>query len=74
MTSRYRWKGRVEQAREWLLLLKTERRLLPQVEAQIRNLHPYDVPEMLVVPVLAGHAPYLDWLRAQVAQPARSGR
>jgi periplasmic divalent cation tolerance protein len=73
MTSRYRWKGRVERAREWLLLVKTERRQLRHVERCVRELHPYDVPEMLVVPVQAGYAPYLAWLRAQVS-PAASGR
>ena len=73
MTSRYRWKGRIERAREWLILVKTERRLLRHVERRVRELHPYDVPEMLVVPVQAGATAYLAWLRAQLT-PTSSGR
>ena len=63
--SHYRWQGRIESAREWLLLIKTRAALLGAVEAEVRRLHPYTVAEMLVVPVRGGHAPYLDWLRRE---------
>ncbi len=68
ITSTYRWQGAVETAREWLCLIKTEQRRYAEVEAAILALHPYDVPEILAVPVTAGHAPYLAWLNAAVTE------
>ncbi|HZM14983.1 MAG TPA: divalent-cation tolerance protein CutA [Candidatus Krumholzibacteria bacterium] len=67
VTSRYRWRGRLEQAREWLLLLKTRRVLLAAVEREIRRQHPYEVPEILALPVQSGSAPYLEWLQRECA-------
>ncbi len=62
ITSRYRWKGELERSREWLLVLKTRTALLKKLETAVLELHPYDVPEILAVPVSAGHGPYLRWL------------
>jgi len=58
----YRWKGKVENAREQLLLIKTVEKQLPALEAEIKRLHSYDVPEILALPVLWGSADYLKWL------------
>jgi periplasmic divalent cation tolerance protein len=58
----YRWKGQVERAEEWALTVKTRAALYSQVEAVIREVHSYEVPEILAVPVAAGLAPYLDWV------------
>lgn len=58
----YRWKGKVESAREQLLLIKTIAKQLPALEAEIKRLHSYDVPEFLVLPVVRGSADYLNWL------------
>ena len=66
----YRWKGRVRDEAEALLLLKTTRARLAALRTRLLALHPYDVPELLALPVEAGAAPYLAWLSAQVA-PAR---
>jgi periplasmic divalent cation tolerance protein len=63
--SHYRWKGKVESAREWLLLIKTRTSRLAKLEATIQRLHPYDVPEILALPIERGHAPYLDWLQKE---------
>ena len=70
MTSRYRWKGKLESAREYLLVLKSSSARLAALEKLIVKLHPYDTPEILVVPIVAGHAAYLDWLVAE-SKPAR---
>jgi periplasmic divalent cation tolerance protein len=59
----YRWKGRVEKAREFLLLIKTSARRLPALEAEVRRLHSYDVPEFIALPIVAGSQAYLAWLR-----------
>jgi periplasmic divalent cation tolerance protein len=62
MTSTYRWKGAVERERERQLVIKTTRARVPEIETRLRALHPYDVPEFLVVAVDGGSAAYLDWV------------
>lgn len=66
----YRWKGEVEQAEEWTLTIKTRAALYAQVEAAIREVHSYDVPEVLAIPVVAGWPAYLDWVDAETAPVA----
>jgi periplasmic divalent cation tolerance protein len=61
MTSTYRWKGQLEQESERQVVIKTTRSRLPEVEARLRGLHPYELPEFLVVTVAGGSAAYLDW-------------
>lgn len=65
VTSLYRWKGAIETSAEKLLLIKTRQELFGKVEAAIRSRHPYDVPEIIALPVSAGHAPYLEWIAAE---------
>ncbi len=65
----YRWEGKVQDDAEALLVLKTERRLVPAVKGRLPELHPYQVPELLVLPVEDGLAPYLAWVAASVASP-----
>ena len=64
--SRYRWRGEVETAEEWQCVVKTTAAALPQVEAAIRELHSYDEPEIVAIPIVAGSAGYLDWIGANV--------
>lgn len=59
----YTWQGKVEQAGEVLLLIKTTGRRLDALTARILDLHPYDVPEVIAHPITAGHDAYLDWVR-----------
>ncbi|HZL84667.1 MAG TPA: divalent-cation tolerance protein CutA [Candidatus Krumholzibacteria bacterium] len=67
MRSHYRWRGKLQHAREWLLLLKTRTVLLSDVEREIRRLHPHAVPEILAHAVTHGSAAYLDWLQHECA-------
>lgn len=67
-TSIYRWEGKVEHASEVPLLIKTTRAAYPLLESALLELHPYELPEIIAVPVTAGHAAYLDWV-AQETQP-----
>ncbi len=60
--SHYRWKGKVEQSSEILLILKTKTSRLPKLEKWIIANHPYDTPEFLVLPLRAGNRRYLDWI------------
>ncbi len=62
MRSVYRWKGAVQRADERQLLLKTSSTQLSALEARVRALHPYDVPEFVVIAMTHGSADYLSWL------------
>lgn len=63
--SLYRWQGRLEEARETCLMIKTAGVRYPELEAAIRARHPYDVPEIIALPVTQGWPPYLDWITGQ---------
>lgn len=67
MTSIYRWEGGVEVSSEVLLLIKTTTELLAEVEAAVRELHTYEVPEFIALQVESGSHRYLDWLLDSVA-------
>lgn len=64
--STYRWQGKVETADEWLCTVKTSRAHWPDVEKLVRELHPYEVPELLATPISAGSEAYLKWLEEQL--------
>jgi periplasmic divalent cation tolerance protein len=68
--STYRWQGQVEQNDEELLIIKTRKNLFPALEKRVRELHSYSTPEVIAVPVVAGSAGYLSWLREQVSADA----
>jgi periplasmic divalent cation tolerance protein len=62
--SLYRWEGKVQDDAEALLVLKTSRDRFEALRTRVLALHPYEVPEVIALPVEAGHAPYLDWIEA----------
>jgi len=66
VTSIYHWQNQIEKAQEWQCWCKTRRDLYDRIEAAIRGLHPYQVPEILAIPVLCGSADYLAWLDAEL--------
>lgn len=65
----YRWQGAVERAVEVPLLIKSTRERLPEVQEVIRALHPYEVPEILAIPVVAGLPAYLRWVVDETQPP-----
>jgi periplasmic divalent cation tolerance protein len=65
----YRWQGAVERAVEVPLLIKSTRERLPEVQEAIRALHPYEVPEILAIPVVAGLPAYLRWVVDETQPP-----
>jgi periplasmic divalent cation tolerance protein len=67
ITSCYRWEGKIEMGEEWLCTVKTRHDLYPQVEAAIKELHPYQTPEILATHVVEGSREYLEWLAAETA-------
>ncbi len=64
--SLYRWEGTIQRDQEVLLLIKTTAVAFAEVEDAISDLHPYELPEIIGVPVTQGSAPYLDWLTKSV--------
>lgn len=69
--STYQWKGNVEASSEFLLVIKTEARLLPDLQEEIARLHSYELPEFIALPVVAGSEAYLDWLGANLRPGAK---
>jgi periplasmic divalent cation tolerance protein len=67
----YRWKGKVESAHERLLLIKTSRRRLEKLRKTVEQLHSYDVPEFIALPIAAGSPAYLAWVEDCVRLPSR---
>ena len=66
MESVYRWQGKIERQSEILLLAKTARSKFEDLEREVRALHSYETPEIIAFPIVAGSAPYLDWLTASL--------
>jgi periplasmic divalent cation tolerance protein len=66
--SYYTWKGKLQQTREYLLVMKTTAKRLPELEKEVKQLHSYDVPEFIALPIAAGSREYVSWLQASVKQ------
>lgn len=64
--STYRWQGRIENEPEVLLVIKTLNSRFPDLEIRLKSLHPYEVPEIIALPIAAGSNAYLSWLSAEV--------
>lgn len=73
-TSVYRWQGAVESADEVPLWIKTRAAAIDQVTQFIKDRHPYELPEVIALPVTAGLTPYLDWVSAQTLPEAGARR
>ncbi len=67
MESIYRWKGKVESAKEFLLVIKTARKRFAAVQAEVRRLHSYEVPEIIALPIADGSRDYLSWIAESVS-------
>lgn len=67
ITSVYRWQGKVERAQEWLLLIKTTAGVADEVGDAIKELHSYELPECVVLPIEGGSEEYLDWIGENVS-------
>lgn len=67
MQSLYTWQNQLEEAKEWQLVIKTDLTLFPALEARIQEIHSYEVPEVIALPIVAGSQAYLSWLHSQVS-------
>jgi periplasmic divalent cation tolerance protein len=72
--SHYTWKGKLEKAREYLLVMKTTAKRLAELEKEVARLHSYDVPELIALPITEGAAKYLSWVDESVREPRKKGK
>jgi periplasmic divalent cation tolerance protein len=70
ISSTYHWQGRIETGQEWLCVAKSLRSHYPRLAAAIRELHSYEVPEILAFPAVEGAADYVQWLQSELASPS----
>jgi periplasmic divalent cation tolerance protein len=68
VSSTYWWKGKIEKAEEWLCLIKSEKTLYEQIEKAIKEIQPYEVPEITAVPIVAGSKEYFRWLDQELGR------
>ena len=68
----YRWKGKVERAREVLVIIKTTSNRLRELEREVKQAHSYDVPEFIVLPIVAGSREYVAWLQESTMRATKS--
>ena len=66
--SSYWWNGKLQNAREWLCLIKAQSRDYRRIELAIKKEHPYEVPEVLALPILSGNNEYLRWIRRETSR------
>jgi len=58
----YRWEGKIWDEKEWMLIIKTQKRSFEELEKKVKSLHSYSVPEVIALPIVEGSASYLKWL------------
>ena len=68
--STYWWRGEVETSQEWLCLAKSTQSLFSEIQEAIKAEHPYELPEIIATPIVAGDKDYLKWLEGEVKRPS----
>jgi periplasmic divalent cation tolerance protein len=71
--SSYWWSGKIERAREWICLIKAKASDYDRIESSIMEIHSYDVPEIIALPILRGNQDYLDWIRRETTPKLKLG-
>ena len=74
LTSYFWWQGRLDTAKEALLLIKTTRQVYPRLQVLLKQSHPYESPEIIALPIVAGERRYLAWIAQSVRSQRRAGR
>ena len=67
----YHWQGKLEDASEWQLVIKSRRDLFPKLKEAIAHIHSYEVPEVVAIPVVDGSEAYLAWIDRELTEPAK---
>lgn len=73
LNSTYWWQGKIENAEEWAVWLKTASSRVDDLIAMLKAEHSYELPDIVAMPIIAGHPPYLEWLRRETADQADGG-
>jgi len=68
VSSLYWWRGRMEKSEEWLCLIKSREDLYDELEKTIKENHPYEIPEIIAIPIRYGSRSYLEWLDVELKQ------
>ena len=68
------WEGRIDKASEFLLLIKTRRSCFEALRQTVCRLHPYETPEVIALPIILAHRPYVEWIQQSLAMPASGAR
>jgi len=71
ITSIYTWKGKVENDSEVLMMIKSRTELLPEIVKTVKENHPYDVPEVIALPILGGNPEYITWVLDNTKEPEK---
>ncbi|MGB2905609.1 MAG: divalent-cation tolerance protein CutA [Candidatus Aminicenantaceae bacterium] len=71
LESLYWWEGKIQQDQEHLLVIKTRTELFPRLEEAVQGLHPYDVPEIIALPIEQGSSSYLEWIESETQNENR---
>jgi len=66
--SHFMWKDKIEEAKEFLVLMKSDKKLFAKLTKTVKDMHSYEVPEILAVPIVEGFQPYLKWLNASLTE------
>ena len=70
--STYWWIGKIETAKEWMIFIKTKKEVYAELEDFITNLHPYETPEIIAMPIVEGSKKYLKWLNNEIKEKTSS--
>ena len=62
VVSHFWWQGKIDKAEEYIMFMKTKRELFKQVASNVKQLHSYEVPEIIALPIIEGFKPYLEWI------------
>ena len=68
LSSEYLWKGKIERRGEVLLIIKTRKSLVKRVKKSVKENHPYDVPEIIALPIVSGSKGYLNWINSETRE------
>ena len=64
VSSRFWWQGKIDEAKEFMVFMKSSKNLFERLSERVREIHSYDVPEIIALPIIEGSPPYLDWLKS----------
>ncbi len=73
VSSLFWWQGKIEEENEFLVFMKSRKSLFERISKRVMEIHSYDVPEIILLPIIEGSPPYLDWLRDSLQPVSRDG-